>query len=836
MGTNVGRLGKLTKNGARSIALTVGIALGLGMVITTPQAVLAAETTSVLEITKSASKESLKPGEVMEYRIELGCSTISDLGCRGATLSDLIPAEFEIIPGSVSVSNATSNPPVIDGNQVTVEFTDPLGDGTVGLLENADVVITIQVKLREDLPFEANGKPIINTAVADAENAAEVSDVVSVVPEIEKKLSTDVEKSYNPTQGQANPGEKTQLTVNGTNKSNAGVDTLTLTDPTDPQASPNPFDLLEIAELESLTFPDGAQDEAKVEYFIDGEWVPVVLSASDMPNAPPGDAKGIRVTFTAADGSKIPTNAGGGFVLNLEQRPGVADLEETTTVENTVKSEVGLDGDTSVPAVDDAEYTIITEAISVKAEKEFSPNELMLGQETEVTLKGTNTSLIPLNNLKIREPAAGDFAPELDFTGFSSNVQFPAGATGGTLTLVYLDKDGAEQTFGPVGLADGAAFPALPADFGSLKYFEVDFAGPIDPGSSSEIKFTADANEKAFDPETGEAVDAVTNVVGVEGETANDKAKDTFEDEVSFSKKKLEIVTEKKLSPGEIWGYPGEGVLVQLPTTVVKPGSNIPATEIIVSDPALTDPANPDSAPADSDFWKNFTPQAITNTDVPAGAKLTVRYWNTETNEWLEIPGFTDLTGTVNLDIPDDIKGKIGGIQFVFTNPDPGFEPHEPGEFNVNPSFTATLDKKHEGEKPLEIANCATASGEATDGDETIAEDVTDAPACDDIIVNAPVPGEYDLFDKTWVDAGNPAQIVQRSGDHATTRLHWSTENVTFEEMTLGETRLGKTPGAGPADAVADTTFEAFNLVKVKAVTEDKAFTEGWDKITAIDL
>lgn len=128
------------------------------MAVTTPQIAVAAEDTALLQVTKSASKESLQPGETMEYSIELSCSSISDLGCRGATLSDLIPAEFEIIPGSISVANATANPPVVDGNQVTVEFIDPLGDGTVGLLENTEAIVTIQVRLREDLPAEANGK------------------------------------------------------------------------------------------------------------------------------------------------------------------------------------------------------------------------------------------------------------------------------------------------------------------------------------------------------------------------------------------------------------------------------------------------------------------------------------------------------------------------------------------------------------------------------------------------------------------------------------------------------------------------------------------------------
>lgn len=276
-----------------------------------------------------------------------------------------------------------------------------------------------------------------------------------------------------------------------------------------------------------------------------------MLSASDMPHAPPGDAKGVRITFTAADGSHIPSNAGGGFELGLKQRPGVEDLTENTTVKNTVESEVAL-GEQTKTDENTADYTIISEDISVKAEKSFTPNELIPGQETTVALKGTNTSLIDLDWLKIREPATGTFAKELAFGGFTSEVQFPFDAASGTLTLNYLDTDGAPKTLGPIALTDGAAFPDLPGDFGSLQFFELDFTGPIEPGSSSEVACTAEATDAVIDPETGSPVAPVKNVVGVTGSTATAEATDPADDTVTFSKKQLEIVTEKKLTPAEI--------------------------------------------------------------------------------------------------------------------------------------------------------------------------------------------------------------------------------------------------------------------------------------------
>lgn len=830
----------MKKSGARGVAWALGAALALGMAITTPQVALAADETALLEITKSASATTLKPGDTMEYRIEVGCSSISDLGCRGASLSDLIPAEFEIIPGSVSVANATSKPPVIDGNQVTVEFTDDLGDGTVGLLENADAVITIQVKLRDDLPYEANGVPIVNTASVDAENATEVSDVVSVTPEVDLKLRTDVEKSYSPDRGQAVPGTPTQLTVNGTNTSNSGVDSLVLTDPTDPTASPNPFDLLEIATLDSLTFPEGAAPTATVEYFIDGEWVPVVLSADDMPNAPPGDAKGIRVTFTAADGSKIPAGAGGGFVLGLEQREGVSDLESTTTINNTVTSEVTL-GEQNATAENEADYTVITDPLSVDATKEFATDELIAGEETGVTLTGTNTSLVNLETLTIREPATGVFGEVdgvtmLEFTGFTGTVQFPTTATGGTITIDYIDKVGQPQT-ATLPLDNGGTYPALPDDFETLNFFEVTFTsdapGFIESGGSSTIEFTAKATEDAVPGKT------LTNEILVTGKNPNGEATAPAEDDLGFAEQHLELETVKKVNPGEMWGYKGETATVQLPTTLKKPESNANAHHIVVSDPALSDPNDPNSAPKASSFWDSFRPKQITKTDVPAGATLTVRYYDKIDGVWKDLPGAENVVGATSFTmvIPEELRDRMGGLQFDFANEDPGFEPGN----TVQPNFTSELKEglpgvEAPGGEHQIVENCAASGATGAPG----VEPGVAAESCQELQINNPIIGVHDLLEKKWITPDDGV-VPSRSGAHATSRLYWSTGGRTgVDQMVVADTRLAPgesfDPAAGPSDSVQSTVYNAFNLLKIKAITPELDPSLQWDQVTDVQL
>lgn len=841
MGKSVRRLRQTQKTGRRGIAWALGAALALGMAITTPQVAQAAEDTAVLEITKTASTTTLKPGETMEYRIELGCSTITDLGCRGATLSDLIPAEFEIIPGSVSVANATANPPVVDGNQVTVEFIDPLGDGTVGLIENADAVITIQVKLREDLPYEANGVPIVNTAVADAENAAEVSDQATVTPEVELKLRTDVEKGYSPDRGQAVPGTPTTLTVQGTNTSNAGVESLVLTDPKDPAASPNPFDHLDMTALETLTFPEGAAPTATVEYYVDGAWVSQVLSADDMPNAPPAGAKGIRVTFTAADGGTIPATAGGGFALGLVQGPDVAELPGTTTVENTVTSEVTLSDD-AAEAENGADYTIVTDPLSVGATKEFAQQELIAGETTGVTLTGTNTSLTNLETLTIREPATGKFGEVdgvqmLEFTGFTGTVQFPTTATAGTVTLDYVDTNGQPASVELV-LANGQPYPELPADFGSLNFFEITFTSPapggIEPGGESTIEFDAIATDAA-EPGT-----TLSNEILVTGTNPNGTATAPAEDDLVFAEQHLELETTKKVNPGEMWGYQGETATVQLPTQLKpKPASNANAHHIVVTDPALSDPNDPNSAPKSSSFWDSFRPQQITRTDVPAGATLTVRYYDTVDGVWKDLPGAENVVGATSFTmvIPEELRDRMGGLQFDFANEDPGFEPGN----TVQPNFTSELK---EGLPAVEapggaheiVENCAASAATGAPG----VEPGVSAESCQELQINNPIIGVHDLLEKVWI-LPEDGIVPSRSGAHATSRLYWSTGGRTgVDQMVVADTRLA--PGAnfdaatGPTDPVQSTVYNAFNLFKIKAITPELDPSLQWDQVTDVQL
>lgn len=393
----------------------MGALLALGFVWA-PQASFAADPTAVLGIEKKASAAEVKPGETLTYTVEVSCSTITDVGCVGASFTDAVPPEFII--ESVVVANAPHLDPQVNGQNVTVIFNEKLDDEPggerVGLVDNAVGTVTITVRLRDDVAYEKNGVKLPNTAQVTADNAEPKSSTASVTPIVEKMLSTEATKSFSPKIGQAKPGTTTQLTIGGANKSNGGVDSIQLTDPADPNAPGNPFEHLAITGVSSVNWPEGA-NTVLVEYWNGSAWVSTGSAATKpgAPNAPPESATGIRVTFTDSAGKPLPAGATGGLVLDLEQRDSVADLEESLVLHNTVESVVTSGTDSSAPSTATDDYKIVTEPITVKASKSFTPDVVLPGGASTVKLGAANAGETPLGTLVIREPAEGPFDSHL---------------------------------------------------------------------------------------------------------------------------------------------------------------------------------------------------------------------------------------------------------------------------------------------------------------------------------------------------------------------------------------------------------------------------------------
>jgi hypothetical protein len=805
----------------RMVATVVSLLLAAGFVAL-PASSATAEGPSQLSLTKTASTPTVAPGETFSYNLEVGCSAVDvGTGCTNATLVDPVPAAFEVTGATVG-PGLSAQTPVVNANRVTVVFDSPLQNppGSIGLLASATGVVTITVRARTDLPFEDNAIAIDNTATLSATN--QISPAVStasVTPEIALQLATTATKSFSPRIATAVPGTATTLTIGASNDSNAAVDSITLTDPVDPTAEPNPFGLLQFSAFGALTFPEGA-DRVEVDAHMAATgWTTGAPAAT--PGLPAGvDATtvdGLRIIFTNSSGDQLPAGATASIQLDLIQRPDVADLTVPTPVRNSVQSTVTL-GDASASGTANASYAILLGTVRIGATKSFSPDAVVEGGSTTVTLGGTNETIGTLTQLQFTEPTqatddpfAGGFPPGTTFIGFTDGVRWPTGATSATVHYYY--TDGTDESPGTtvVDTLPGPGPGKTPTRF------VVTFDGSIAPGSSASVPFAVQTPDDFTDSSR-----AVTDTVTVDGTATNGTTGEAdASDVLTVYATRLAVTVGKQIRPGEILAGTGELVTVSLPAAISQfPASTTDADRIVVQDP-------PGTPPVLTDWWNHFNATAITQTEVPAGATLTIRYWNGDA--WIDLPGAVDIPGPqlFSINIPLGIQDDIEGLQFVYTSPD-GFPPGT----SVQPNVTMSLrDELRDGSGPASggadtIENCASSS--ASSGPVSGEADTPSPCPTVSLIPGDSLPGADDFIGKTWV---GPKVITARTADQAPVRLNWSTGGRSnLSSMVVSD------PAAPATTSIDQSVFDAFDLVSIPPISADQDPELKFDQIQAVEL
>jgi hypothetical protein len=113
----------------RLLVLLLGLCLALAPFAVAPAAADVLpdpeNPTAVLEISKEVSDTEVGPGDLLVYTIEVSCSAISDVGCRDAITTDVIPEPFVIETVTTAGDNDAAEP-VIDGQNVTVTWTEDI--------------------------------------------------------------------------------------------------------------------------------------------------------------------------------------------------------------------------------------------------------------------------------------------------------------------------------------------------------------------------------------------------------------------------------------------------------------------------------------------------------------------------------------------------------------------------------------------------------------------------------------------------------------------------------------------------------------------------------------
>lgn len=788
-----------------------------------------AEEAAQLSITKVAGVTDVVPGQTFDFRINVQCTTFAP-GCTNAQVTDVIPDG--LTPINVSVNPSAGSTASIDGQTVNVGFTSPLADppGSQGMLAGATAEIIITVRV-DDLPYDANGVPITNEAAFTATNpgstcvpstpnpAPPCTATATVTPTVPLDLTTDVTKSFSPDSGLAVPGSTTDVSISATNTSDEGATQMVVTEPADPDASPNPFDYFTLTSFDVTQLPANA-DQVQVEIYENGSWTTVTSLPADT-----SAIRGIRFTFSSSTGELIDPGAVADIDLGWEQRD-LGAVTDPIDVLNTVSSEVERDGFTGSDTGDDT-YTILPNVPSVEAGKTVTPDSAPHGSEFTAELTGENTWSEALGSLTITEPASeGDlFAPGFDasmsFGGFPSPPVWPTGATGATITY-YCAPD---ITEGPTAFADGEVPPDPTCD---PVRFAIEFSGTMPPGATATVDVTL-----GTDPDDPAELTQHDNTVGVDGTspsgvTGSDEADDSFLTFLAL----LGTVQDKNLIPGAILGNAGEWIVATLPggTTPAPTGpppfpdntTTVGSDQIVIQDPPATSAT--DDTPVASDFWDAFDPTEIASVAVLADSTLTVNYWDGDSWETLAGPIAGPTTWSYTGPWPDPIEG----LQFVFeSESETGFPPGT----TLQPNIVFELSDDYLGGEPIVIENCATA-GATSD----LTDPALSAEGCDTVTITPIDPdngggngnggtGEY--VEKDIVQPLVPA----RTGDIIQANLLWGTGGVSgMDSMTISDI---PDPAGTP---IADSFYEAFDLVSIDPITTATDPLIQWDAVQVVEL
>ncbi|WP_139175869.1 DUF5979 domain-containing protein [Nocardioides lianchengensis] len=800
----------------------------------------------VLTLTKGVQGQTgtptYGPDATFTYALRVSCSNLDGPGCGDTTVVDQLPEPLVVDPAGtdqIQVSGLGTTYAVDatpGGSEVTVRVTQPLGDGEVGLESGDEGLVLIRVRVPVDASAEYAGA-VTNTARVTQSNGDPRAASTPVVLDIEENLEAVVAKTVSTTApaGEpvpAVPGQAVTWTLRAGNTSNGSVDRLVLQDPAD--GAPDPYEYLALTGFDTFTAPTGA-DRVRVDHrTAAGTWVTGTTGAlpSDPATLLPADLStvhGLRFIFSAAAGRLPATGDARRAVITYrtQTRPSVTAIPAgtTETVVNRASASVASGGDSSPDVTAQATVDIRRQPPTVALAKTFAATAVTAGQSTVATLRAT-VGATPVSSLSIEEPSSGaDLAGQgLTFDGFTSGVDWPAGASAAAVTYRYADGV-------PAGAVSTGTVDTLPTPQAGRRVvgFTVDFTGTLPRGAVAEVPFTVVA-----DPVAGSADVTSTNTATARGTAVDGEPSDPVDASDDLVRRPLRVAVSagKNITREWIYAAPGASSLVSLPAEVINTGPS-PATvgsEYL----RVTDPAAPAAAP--TPFWDRFDLRSVGPTEVPAGTTLTVAYWNGAT--WTPFTAADGVAGPVDEFSFTPTSGERAlaqGIRFTYTPTatgallPPGFEaiPY------LRVQLRETL-RSDPGTTALPTADLDLTNTVGAEAANPSAVDPTVTDTADDVVQVRPVPsgGGLDLVDKGWVvpPGASGTEVTALTDDERTARLSWSTQNLPLDRVTL-------TDPAGPvSDDPADlaaSVYDTFDLHRIAPIS-DPLMT--FDAIDSVEL
>jgi hypothetical protein len=828
-----------------------------------------------LRISKSVdgvSEKDLVPGQVFTYQIDLKCSEAS---CVNASMSDALPQALKgfaiksltMDPASVSPvatwseggSPLSMAPTVVgDSTVLSVALNQPFSAGT-GLVAGVTFHINLSLQVPADFSPDdpRNDQTITNTAQSKADNSADDSSSAAIKVSVKEQLAAAITKTWDPGTASFAPGAVSTIGLTSTNTSNVTVDTMTVQDPVS-DSSPdgatalpesNPFNQVDFQGFGDANLPNGATG-VQVDAYVyrDGSWKWVKGSSSATYTLPSGveasEVGGLRFTYTGAMVPKASSAVKLNVIQRSTDRSSAADLSDGEhDANNVAQAQTSKGAKASDPVTDKATYKVTPVNLGVSTVKGFSKDRLSAGDDFTATITSTNTNS-PVNKLTISDTNTADspfFDVNTTFNGFTEGVQYPEGATSGTVVYHMLDG-GADQV---VPFASGAV-PAKPS--GKISGFEVTFTAggdDIATGATTTLKF--DVASTAASIPSGKDDTTLKNVASSVVTTQNGRSADSKDDaELALLKPNITATLKKTIAPGNKIG-PGHAAVVALESTATATTDYVKTNKIVVEDAWGT------GRPADG-FWNAFDLTSIQPTQVPANTSLNVEVQNGDGN-WVALDSYAAQASTSIYRLSaGDLSTKLSaaglstesvvGIRFTFSS---ASGTTLPVTATVKPyvSFTARTQLRNgdgatdttDGESVKDQVqtaydNHATTEASAKVKDHTISgEDDGDAKTGIIVYPGNDGTGPAAKVSKEWL-AKNKSVSAQ-TDEAATANLNWRVDE--------GLSKVVLSDPSGNADSPKSTVFDAFNLTGIASIDiSDTPYTNGWflkyDTITSIEL
>ncbi len=799
-----------------------------------------------------ANPTAVVPGGTVTYQFTINCSSL-ETDCLDLTLEDVVPEPLEL----QTVTTAQSIPPIdvdITGNSFSVRIIDDLGGGNVGLQAGTGIQLNATATVPADLSADWNGVVVDNTATVTVSNREDLTldpprpstleSSAQVVFAVTRTLASQVTKSVTPEEATAVLGTSVAVALTATNTSNGSVDALTIQEPS--STASTVLDFLQPSGISGVTMPSGA-DRVRVDWFDGSTWTQGTPSATAaLPSGvAPADIQALRFVFTSSTGGRIAVGAVASLTLDTQLSAAAAAVTEPTTITNTASSWVAVASDSTTPVQATDSIVIGPPSIRPIATKQFDVSSIIGGQQVRAEIGGSNGGDFGLKELTITEPAPGSTSladQGLTFDGWvQADIEWPVGATSAEVSYRY---EGDLEFSAPIVTTTADSLPE-PVDAGLVTDIRVRFLSTapqgMAPGQYAVLPFLlmtdavlADATE--------------TNTVRVDVVTlADETAFDEADDDLTRRTSRVNTSITKTASPDELYAIAGATSLISiparvtpLPTAAVDPtASTVGSTALVITDPldAGTD-----------EFWNWFDLRAIVATAVPGSTTLSVEYF--DGTDWLPLPGATGIVGPSFLSTTIDpaIRAELEGIRFTYRHVDydtlgtllnPGFSAQPNLSVSLRDqlrdgtgeaaSATRTETVVIDNAAQSRVANPTADPAEATA--ETV-ESITLLPTASAGGEGGP-GGNVTAIAKRWLPVASTGveAVNARSADEATVEISWGTGGAAFDSVVVADT--ASDPATTP---VADTVFEAFDLVRIPAISPSMDPLLTYDRIAGVEL